>query len=77
METFYWTTPNAHWDNNETMSEYLACHLPAEWKIVSEDGTMAEVQSPDGVLYEAHAKGNGDSFNHAIDFVLIETEAAQ
>jgi hypothetical protein len=69
METFYWHTEQAHSDNNETMSEYLDEHLPLEFTIVYQDGTMAEVRNSETAeRFEVHASGNGDSFNHKVEF---------
>jgi len=69
METFYWHTEQAHSDNTETMSEYLDEHLPLEFTIVYQDGTMSEVRNSETAeRFEAHASGNGDSFHHKVEF---------
>lgn len=69
METFYWYTEQPHSDNNETMTDYLDNHLPLEFTIVYQDGTMAEVRNSEtGEIFEAHASGNGDFFNHKVEF---------
>jgi hypothetical protein len=72
METFYWTTEEYHPDNNFTMQDYLNNHLPEKWELFFEDGTYAEIRNKlTGTFYGVHASGNGDSFNHKVEFVFI------
>ena len=73
MQPHYWTTEDYHHDNSVTMSEYLNGIMDEEWSIICHDGTYAEVELPSGDKFEVHASGNGDSFNHKIEFVEIET----
>ena len=70
MKTFYWNTPIAHHDNNQTMQEYLYDHCELEVKLVN--GTYAEGEDEDGNLYSIQASGNGDSFNHKVEIELIK-----
>lgn len=70
METYYWKTENYHNDNNETMENYLENHIDEDIEILMVDGTYAEIKK-NGNKYEVHASGNGDSFNHKIEFELI------
>ena len=72
METLYWTTEESHATNNDTMCDYLENINMLDITIV--DGTYAEGKNCSGELYEIHASGNGDSFNHKIEFKLIEQE---
>jgi len=53
------------------MSEFLNYHLPEECDILYVDGTYAEILTEDGVVYGVHASGNGDSYNHKIEFEEI------
>ena len=71
MEPHHWTTEKAHFDNNETMDEFIDSFLDElGLELVERDGTYAEVK--DGAtIYAAHAAGNGDSFNHVVSFELI------
>lgn len=70
METFYWSTEYAHRDNTHTMTEYLDQHLPLDFTIVYQDGTMAEIRNKNsGLNYGVHASGAGGSFNHKVEFV--------
>lgn len=72
MEKYYWKTFVAHANNTETMEDYLSGHLPAEFHIVKQDGSYAEIQSVDTAqIYAVHASGNGDFFNHVVIFGLI------
>lgn len=68
--TWQWQTEHDHWDNNETMREFLNEYLPDEFEITLEDGTYAEIRS-NGLTYEVHASGDGDSYNHKVEFKLI------
>lgn len=69
MDTFYFSSSVAHYDNNETMQVYLENHLPDVFNIIFEDGTYAEIQNRyTNQIFEVHASGNGDSFNHKIEF---------
>lgn len=55
--------------NSLVMSEYLINHC--EYKLLSADGTYAEVITSYGVKLGVHAGGNGDNFNHKIRFEVI------
>ncbi len=66
METFIWRTEYAHNDNEQTMQEYL--YEYCELDITLTDGTYAEGMDKQGNLWAIHASGNGDSFNHKIEF---------
>tara|TARA_R110000787_G_C13064462_1_gene408225 strand:- start:83 stop:331 length:249 start_codon:yes stop_codon:yes gene_type:complete len=76
MESYYWTTEEYHSDNNITMSEYLEMqeeftheqHLTIDYA----DGTYAEGLDCKGNRWSVHASGDGDSFNHKIEFYLLK-----
>ncbi len=70
METIYWTTEEPHVDNMETMEYYLDEINMLD--IIMVDGTYAEGVNLEGVKYAIHASGNGDSFNHKIEFEEIQ-----
>lgn len=53
------------------MCEFLDYYLPEEYTVTFVDGTYAEVISPDGIEYGVHASGNGDFYNHKIEFEEI------
>jgi len=75
MEAYYWTTEEYHTDNNVTMREYLEMqegfkneqHL----SIDHTDGTYAEGVDYKGNRWGIHASGDGDSYNHKIEFELL------
>lgn len=72
METFYWTTFDFHDNNSETMSEYLTEYMPDEYKLIFQDGSYAEIENIyDGKIWGVQARGNGDSFNHMVEFEFI------
>jgi hypothetical protein len=70
METYYWKTLDYHNDNGETLSDYLDYHLPDDAEILTVDFSYAEIKK-DGVIYEVHASGDGDSYNHKIEFFKL------
>ena len=70
-ETFYWSTDHVHHNNEQTLGEFLYTILPEEYTITFVDGTYAEIISPDGIEYGVHASGNGDFYNHKIEFEEI------
>jgi len=71
METYYWTTEEYHPDNSFTMNDYLNNHLPNNFAVRHNEGTYAEIESFSGERYGVHASGNGDSFNHKVEFDLL------
>ena len=66
---YNWNTGHYHPDNNFTMNEFLEM-LDEEIDVYLIDGTYAELRINDR-NYEVHASGNGDSFTHQIQFILI------
>lgn len=68
-DTFYWSTEYAHNDNEQTMQEYLYEHCDLDITLC--DGTYAEGKDGNGIMWGIHASGNGDSFNHKIEFVKL------
>lgn len=70
-ETFYWSTDYDHANNETTMYEFLDYYLPEEYTVTFVDGTYAEIVSPDRIEYCVHASGNGDFYNHKIEFEEI------
>lgn len=70
METYYWTTETFHANNNVTMDDYLDNHLDENSEVLVVDGTYAEIES-NGVKYEVHASGDGNSFNHKVEFIEL------
>jgi len=73
MDTFYWSTEYEHSDNTHTMSEFLEKHMDSNWELIEHDGSMATIKV-DGVLWAAHASGNGDFKNHKVDFEDLRQE---
>lgn len=71
METYYWETEYEHCDNTNTMTDYLEYHLPKGFEILEAEDSMAIIKSKDGVKYECHASGNGDTYSHCVEFVEI------
>jgi hypothetical protein len=75
MIYYYWTTEEYHNDNSVTMSEYIEMqedfthhqHLTIDYI----DGTYAEGIDCKGNRWGVHASGNGDCFNHKIEFDLL------
>jgi len=68
MDTWRWETDEPHFDNTETMSDYLDIEMDASWSVDLVDGSYAEIMTDCGIIYSVHASGDGDSFNHKVDF---------
>lgn len=71
---YYWQTEEWHYDNNETMYDFLSYELPKNIEVTHEDGSYAEVKLEDGRKFEVHASGNGDCYNHKVEFVRMAGE---
>jgi len=69
MEAIYWETEEELNDNSFVMTDYLENINMLD--IVFLDGTYAEGVNCNGEKFEIHASGNGDFFNHKIEFVKI------
>lgn len=69
METIYWETEEELSDNSFVMTDYLENINMLD--IVFLDGTYAEGVNCNGEKFQIHASGNGDFFNHKIEFVKI------
>ena len=69
LEPTYWRTEEPHADNNETMGDYLENHNMLDVDIV--DGTYAEGVNCYGERFAIHASGNGDAFNHKVEYELL------
>lgn len=41
-------------------------------KFLEAEDSMAIIKSKDGVKYECHASGNGDTYSHCVEFVEIK-----
>ena len=50
MEPYYWSTINSHYDNIQTMDDWIENHMPHDFTLIYEDGTYAEVLDELGVL---------------------------
>lgn len=66
METYYWTTEEPHPNNSHTMCEYLDIFNMLD--ITMADGSYAEGVNAQGQKFGLRASGNGDFYNHKIEF---------
>lgn len=72
MTTFRWTTEEFHSTNEVTMTDYLENHLPQNFETIFEDGTYSEIKNKNtGQIFAVRAMGDGDSFNHKVEFEFI------
>lgn len=71
MDNYHWQTERPHFDNTETMQDFLDCELGEDMEIDVVDGSYAEVRTKGGVLFGVNAAGNGDSYNHVVVFERI------
>jgi len=70
METYYWST-DIDLNNNNDVMNYFIDHENTELEIYLEDGTYAEGEDSEGNCWEIHASGNGDFYNHKIEFKAL------
>ena len=74
MEAIHWQTEEPHADNSDTMCDYIDSINTLDITFV--DGTYAEGVNDMGDKYAIHASGDGDSFNHKVEFELLESNNA-
>lgn len=72
MNTIYWSTEEELNDNSFVMNDYLENINMLDITMV--DGTYAEGVNAQGDKYEIHASGNGDFYNHKVEFKLINNK---
>lgn len=67
---YFWSTEHAHDTNNDTMHDFIDYHLDVDkFDLTYHDGTYAEITDRQtGKEYEVHASGNGDFYNHKVEF---------
>lgn len=68
--SFNWATSYYHNDNSFTMKDFLENYLQPEANIILEDGNYSEIEIEDK-KYALEASGNGDSYNHCIEWKEI------
>jgi cupin superfamily acireductone dioxygenase involved in methionine salvage len=68
---YTWKTEEELSTNSFVMADFIEYHLHEDWDVTYHDGTYAEVRSPDGDFYELHASGNGDFYNHKVEFIKM------
>ena len=72
MEDYHWSTEEPHYDNTQTMNDYLENHLTEKFECYFQDDSYAEIMDlSNDVKWGVHASGNGDSFNHKVRFEFI------
>jgi len=68
LDPCYWESENEHYDNNETMCEFIDVHLDRlGLELIDHDGSYAKVKKG-GQEFRAQARGNGDCYNHVVEF---------
>ena len=76
MEDYTWKTTEPLPDNMATMADFLDYHVEKhcgeDYEVVHEDGTYAEIQNDDGILYAVNAMGDGDFCSHKVTFKHLE-----
>jgi hypothetical protein len=70
-EDYFWFTEEFHYDNTETMSDYLNYHMNPDWELVYCDGCYVEVLTEDKVRLSLNAFGAGDSNNHLVEIRVM------
>lgn len=69
MEPVYWSTEEALSDNISVMDDYLANTNMLDITLL--DGTYAEGVNGQGEKFSINASGNGDFFNHKVEFEIL------
>ncbi len=70
--SFYWKTDYYHHDNAFTMQDFIENHLPNGFEVIFDDGSYVEVkQNSTNTIFSLDAKGNGDSFNHVVNWHVL------
>jgi len=67
---FLWETEYSHFDNEDTMQEFLYEILDEDiWEITLDDGTYAEIYNKEqGYTIAVNASGNGSFYEHKVTF---------
>lgn len=71
MKDYTWNTDEAHFNNSDTLQDYLACEMDAKWTVLDCQGTEALIMTDKGGIYSVQASGDGDSFNHIVTFAEV------
>lgn len=72
MEDYTYSTEHYHANNDQTMDEYLAYHLPDNFSCYFQDGSYAEIiNEENGSKWSVNASGDGYCYNHKITFEFI------
>jgi len=72
MESVFWTTEEALNENSFVMDDYLENINMLD--ITFTDGTYAEGINCKGETFALHASGDGDFFNHKIEFEPLSSQ---
>lgn len=71
MNTYYWQTEYNHFNNEETMEEFLNDHLEDKFEIILKDGPYAEIRNKEtNEIWGCHASGNDSFYDHKVEFEL-------
>jgi hypothetical protein len=72
MEDYVWKTRDCHFNNQQTMQDFIENHVPENFEVFFIDGTYAEMKNKlNGSIWGIHASGNGDSYNHKVRFEFM------
>lgn len=71
--TYRWTTEGAHFDNTETLTDYINNHMGIEFTLLWQDGNYAEVRDNDTFqVCGITAYGLGDSYDHEVNIEYFD-----
>lgn len=72
MEDYYWSTKESHFDNYETLNDYLDNHLPSDFNVLVLNTLYCEIlNTKTNEVFQVNAMGNGDSNNHKVTFEFL------
>lgn len=70
-DDFFWHTEQPHWDNHETLVDFLDNHLPYDWLVNHTCAGYGEIEHPIEGKWEVCASGAGDSYQHMVTFLKL------
>ncbi|WP_102867857.1 hypothetical protein [Pseudovibrio exalbescens] len=72
MPTFHFTTDEPLQTTEATMAYWVENFMSSRCEILLNDGSYMEIKTPNGKIWEAHARGAGDFTSHVIEFKEVK-----
>lgn len=72
MDDYLWSTKESHFDNYQTLNDYIENHLPSYFIVLVLNTLYCEiVNTTTNQVFQVNAMGNGDSNNHRVTFDFL------